>query len=759
MTTSRWPVLFWKIPDGPVIGRTPFIDTQVAEETLSKTKMSLMDEISRAINAREVGADARFEDTELLVVDIEVRPVFREPDGFYPTGMVVIIPVSALLYTNERGVQMCILPLIGEEFVVYNRGRREYLIRQYAAESLHRFTPNALLDLLLLPPPQLDHVLIKIDKPQDREPPSPSIVERPGILPEISDRVPYDRTLRRKTGLIPAVAWGRTEQVGRLTSHISANKGSIILVGPIRSGKSAVCGSAIAEDVARTKKAVHAETRRSFWRTSPQRIVSRARYLGEWQKACDQMVSDLQRMNGILWLEDFVQVLRVGGEGVEDSLGAYLQLYLQRGQLSIIAEVTPQEYDSLMHLLPGLAGLFPTLIIPEMRLSDAKSVMEKFREHVRKHFAMTIDEKSVDTGLRLLDRHMKYESMPGKAMMFFSALVEGKLQEQSLSVTEEDVLRAFMEKSGLPELLVRDDLLLTEGHLREYFTSRIIGQEDAVHHLEGIIKVFKAGLQDPERPISVLVFYGPTGVGKTAAVRALADYFFGAGQKIHPLVRLDMSEFQHPSQIDRLIGTDGKTPGVLVGRVRQRPFSVLLLDEIEKAHPAIFDALLRILDEGILVDRYGGVTDFRGTVIVMTTNLGSSLRGQVGFGDEGEPDYEAQIRTFFRPEFINRIDGFVRFSALDRRTIRAITEKELRDLAMRQGLQRRRIRLTYTEDLIAMLTERGFDRSLGARPLQRAIEQYVVGAVARWLLHERKSNCSLQVGWEEGDVVLKEIAV
>jgi ATP-dependent Clp protease ATP-binding subunit ClpC len=759
MTNSRWPILVWKIPDGPFIGLAPFVNAQVAEESLFKTKVALTEEISRAIKEEDVGADAKFENVELLDVDIEVRPVYHELDGFYPTGMVVVIPVSALLYRNERGVHMCSLPLLDEEFVVYSRGRRDYLIRQYAAERLNRFTPNGLLDLLLLPAPQLDQVLVKIDKALDRKPPSAVIAEHTGNLPEISDRVPYDRALRRKTSLIPAVAWAREEEVRQLVSHISANKGSIILVGPRRSGKSAVCASAIAEVVARTKKAVHGQTRRSFWRTSPQRIVARARFLGEWQEACDEMVDSLQRMKGILWIEDFVHVLRVGGEGVEDSLGAYLQLYLQRGQLSIIAEATPQEYDALMHLLPGLAGLFPTLTIPEMRLPAAKSVMENFREHVRKHLGVTIEEKSVDTGLRLLDRHVKYESMPGKAVMFFSALAERKLQEQGLAVTEDDVLQSFMEKTGLPELLVRDELLLNEGHLREYFTARIIGQGDAVRHLEGIVKVFKAGLQDPERPISVLVFYGPTGVGKTAAVRALADYFFGSGQKTHPLVRLDMSEFQHPSQIDRLIGTDGKTPGVLVGRVRQRPFSVVLLDEIEKAHPAIFDALLRVLDEGMLVDRYGGVTDFRRTVIVMTTNLGSSLRGQVGFGDEGEPDYEAQIRKFFRPEFINRIDRLVRFAALDRTTIRAITEKELRDLALRQGLQRRGIHLTYTEDLIAMLAERGFDRHLGARPLQRAIEQYVVGAVARWLLHERKNNCTLQVGWNGEEVVLKEVTV
>jgi len=252
-----------------------------------------------------------------------------------------------------------------------------------------------------------------------------------------------------------------------------------------------------------------------------------------------------------------------------------------------------------------------------------------------------------------------------------------------------------------------------------------------------------------------MIFAGPTGVGKTASAKALADYFFGIGQQRSPLIRIDMSEFQHAGQIARFIGA-GKEVGKLVQEIRERPFSVLLLDEVEKADPAIFDAFLTVLDEGMLVDAFGRITNFRNTIIIMTTNLGASNRQSIGFGD-GMPDeaaYQSAIGKYFRPEFVNRIDSVVMFNALNATDIRTITVKELNDLKQREGFVKFNLDLEYSENLLTHLATVGFDPRYGARPLQRAIEREIVSPLANWLLENKVKNKKLKLDYSNDKLII-----
>ncbi|MCO6476458.1 MAG: ATP-dependent Clp protease ATP-binding subunit, partial [Phaeodactylibacter sp.] len=265
------------------------------------------------------------------------------------------------------------------------------------------------------------------------------------------------------------------------------------------------------------------------------------------------------------------------------------------------------------------------------------------------------------------------------------------------------------------------------------------------------VKIYKAGLNNPHKPINTLLFAGPTGVGKTASAKALADYFFGKGQRKSPLVRIDMSEFQHPGQIVRLIGA-GREPGHLVKEIRERPFSVLLLDEVEKADPSVFDALLGLMDEGMLVDAYGRETNFRNTIVIMTSNLGATGRRSIGFGndEDDEAAYLSAITRHFRPEFVNRLDGVVVFGSLNQEDILSITEKELRELKEREGFTKRRIEPVFSKKLAAHIAAIGFDPRYGARPLQRAIEQSVVTPIANWLLqHPGAESCRLRIDYQD----------
>jgi ATP-dependent Clp protease ATP-binding subunit ClpC len=295
----------------------------------------------------------------------------------------------------------------------------------------------------------------------------------------------------------------------------------------------------------------------------------------------------------------------------------------------------------------------------------------------------------------------------------------------------------------LPESLLQDEVRLEHRAVVETFRQRIIGQDSACERAARLVTTFKAGLNDPNRPLGVLLLCGPTGVGKTELAKTLSGYLFGHGEKTDRLIRLDMSEYSAPGAADRLLLGSGGKPSAWIERVRQHPFSVVLLDEIEKAAPEVFDVFLNVFDEGRLTDRYGRVTIFRSAILLMTSNLGASRHGSLGFGDR-PPAFEAEAMSFFRPEFFNRLDDVVTFQPLNEAVVREITRKELGEVAQREGPRKARLRLLWSDPLVNHLTQVGFDRRYGARPLQRAIEREVVASLARFLV-DHPTLCDREV--------------
>ena len=754
MARLLYPLLCWDVAQGFVCGHVVGTWYQMVAPSTDRIKSLLYKRLRKDLESDPYGAMPRILEPELDVVRVEVTPAFREEDGIYPAGACIEVPVASVRGRTRWGYHECFLPLLDESFYFYHRKDYESLLRYFTVDALSRLSPKEVHRLLLPSEPWLEGIRIKFDEEASTRRVSgiPNPAEE--ALARVAERHPVTRAVRRRTGALPDVAWERAELVEDIVGKLAKEQANVLVVGESGVGKSAV----LVEAIRKAHKLSRGWARKPLlvWKTSPRRITSGAKYLGDWQQSCEKLVQDLNATSGVLWIEDFVDLLRVGGEGAEDSVAAFLGPYLLSGQLQMVSEVTPRELESARILLPGFCEQFQTVFVEEMEKQKVRRVLEKLKVYAGRNLGIEIEERALDSAYRLLGRFVKYESFPGKAMNFFGRCISrASLAGESL-VDSRMVLDTFVEKTGMPELFLRDDLLLDEEELRAWFARRIIGQDHALEKLYGVVKVFKVGLNDPGKPISTMVFAGPTGVGKTACARALADYFFGKGQKTDPLVRLDMSEFQHPIRMERLIGSGRGEPGSLVKQVRERPFCVLLLDEIEKAHESMFDSLLAVLDEGLLYDAYGRPTDFRNTIIVLTTNLGVGSGRSIGFSGESTPDFEASVRAFFRPEFFNRIDAVLAFSSLGPEHIARIARKELAELAEREGLTSRGIKLETSRKLEEVVTSLGFDPDHGARPLQRAIERLVVAALARYLLeHDQLRDCRLLLDHDGSRVVVR----
>lgn len=539
--------------------------------------------------------------------------------------------------------------------------------------------------------------------------------------------------------------------------------GGGIVVGEAGGGKSSMIATVAVELEAERRadrKKIHESQRGrllpKFWRTSVHRLISGMQYLGQWQERVERLIQSLANIEGILVLDNLRDLVRYGGSSPRDSIAAFITPFIRSGQLNVVIESSPSELDAVQQLVPGLVEALPIFRLKPWGVESERLLLQRLIEHRLRETKVTV-HADVPAAIQRLCRQFQSASSPPSATVGFTEKLVDDFRkkdfEQELRVNE--TVTQFSRLYGLPEVLLRDELPLKRAEIVESLMHEVIGQPQACETAASVFSRIKTSLNDPGRPFANMFFCGPTGVGKTQLAKALAKALFGYQQHKTPLVRVDMSEYSYPGAGSMFMQNSKGEPAAWLQQIRNNPLSVLLLDEIEKASPDVFDVLLSLLDEGRLTDRFGLTTSFRSCVVIMTSNVGVRRGGSLGFSDLMEVDYGAEVRRAFRPEFFNRLDHVIPFSALSYDVIVLIAAKELGELGEREGLQRRGIRLDWTDRVLEKIARVGFHPELGARPLQKAIELTVVAPLSRWLIdHPTASQCRLLLDMEGEQMVI-----
>lgn len=469
---------------------------------------------------------------------------------------------------------------------------------------------------------------------------------------------------------------------------------------------------------------------------TPSEFLTGTKYIGEWQTRLSSLIDAISEPRRVvLYIPNVHELGSVGrSSSTDDNVASALAPHLERGEVVLLGESSEQQLQEGMSDCPTLRRL----LLP-MRVHGTSE--RQTREIVGRVLAETqldAPDEFIDRLQELADFGWADTAQPGRVIGLLRLVLHERDQTGSLP-SDAEIINAIGTTTGVAQQLLDDDVALELNESRAFFEERVMGQPEAVDAAVDLVTLIKARLTDPGKPFGVMLFVGPTGVGKTELAKSLAGFCFG---DVNRLARLDMSEFATYESFERLLGTSGR-PGLLTSIVREQPFSVILLDEIEKAHINVYDLCLQIFDAGRLTDGQGRTVDFRRSVIIMTSNVGSQIsETAVGFGrDPGDSNLNTHIHRelshTFRPEFLNRIDRIVLFQPLSEETAERIARREVSQVLQRSGIRSRRLAVDIDSGVFPLLLREGYSRAFGARPLKRVIERMVLLPVARLLASGR----------------------
>jgi ATP-dependent Clp protease ATP-binding subunit ClpC len=471
-------------------------------------------------------------------------------------------------------------------------------------------------------------------------------------------------------------------------------------------------------------------------------LVAGQVYIGQFEERFQRLLHQLSGARRILWVIPDFPALALAGRHKYSNVGALdlLLPHLEQGSITVLGESRPGTFERLALDKPRcLTALNARRIEPMNEASTLNLVRLLMERFYPDPSSKSLNEAIIREAFQLAQQFLGHKSTPGSVVELLrrthERLVAGAdLQEMRVPMRTDDLIVTLSQLTGLPSHILDDRQALDLKRLRRLFGDRVKGQPEAVDCLIDRVAMIKAGVTDPTRPSGVFLFAGPTGTGKTEIAKTLTEFLFGSPNR---MIRLDMSEFQAVDCLDRILGTVELEGGAaLVDQVRKQPFSVILLDEFEKAHERVWDVFLQVFDDGRLTDRRGNAADFRHSIIVLTSNLGGVIPSglSLGFSKEYEGfragSVTRAIEKSFRKEFLNRIDRVVVFRPLSREVMRQILQKELTAAFGRRGLRSRAWAVEWDESAVDFLLARGFTEDLGARPLKRAIERYLLSPLA-----------------------------
>lgn len=509
--------------------------------------------------------------------------------------------------------------------------------------------------------------------------------------------------------------------------------GNAALLGPPGSGRRSAV-RALARAMARGEAPTGLESRQVFW-IDAANLVAGSRYRGELEERVSRLGDEVAAGRGrlVVVLED--AALLAGGDAGASSGGVALSRLLRPG--GWILPLTPAQRETLARVVPDWETLIQTVEIPGWDDAACEEVISVRLPALEEHHGLRFSPGSPRTAIRLARRYLRRRALPGAALELLDHAAALARANGEAEVGRSLLLESVATRTGLP-LKGLDATLPGAGSeerwlgAEEALTRRVVGQEKAVRAVAAALRRARTGLGDPRRPLGSFLFVGPTGVGKTELGRALAEFLFGSEGA---LVRVDMSEYMERHAVARLIGAPPgyvgfELPGQLTDPVMRRPFSVVLMDEAEKAHPDVLNLLLQILEDGRLTDGYGRTVDFRHTVVVLTSNAGSQEAR--GAGERAPEVFMEHVRRLFRPELLNRLDDVVLFSPLSVENMEKIAVLQLGRACER--LDAWSVSVDLTPAARRALARAGHDPEYGARPLRRLIDREILDLLARALL-------------------------
>jgi len=610
--------------------------------------------------------------------------------------------------------------------------------------------------------------------------------------------------LAQENKLDPVV--GRAEEIERVTQILSRRtKNNPVLLGEAGVGKTAIVEGLAQRIVSGSVPEILMDKRIVVLDLAL--MVAGTKYRGQFEERIKAVMDEIRRSeNVIIFVDELHTLVGAGGaEGAIDASNI-LKPALSRGEIQCIGATTLDEYRKYIEKDAALARRFQTINVEPPNVEETIEILKGLRDKYEAHHRAKILDEAVEAAAKLSDRYITGRHLPDKAIDLIDeagsrarlsvtttptdvkkleseieklklekeASIKGqdfekaaklrdeeRLAKEELSkvrkkwkeskseievqVTAEDIAAIVSKWTGIPLQRLEEKETTRLLKMEEELHKRVVGQEEAIKAISSAVRRSRSGLRNPRRPIGTFMFLGPTGVGKTLLARALAEFMFGDEDA---LIQIDMSEYGEKFNVSRLVGAPPgyvgyEEGGQLTEKVRRRPYSVILLDEIEKAHPDVFNILLQVMEDGRLTDSFGRKVDFRNTIVILTSNVGASLlkkQGDLGFRpvddkvnyDNMKSKLTDEAKRTFRPEFLNRIDDIITFHQLSKQDLFKIIDFELENI--RKQLSERNITLLLSKEAIEFLVNKGFDPVFGARPLRRTLQNYIENRLSEEIL-------------------------